>query len=274
MSKSAWSTSPETYITASDPIAITGGGGSDIYNNALPTPADLGGIPMGTTFTDQTMSDMWTALLYSYTDPTFDSFDISGQATPLEVGDSTYEDPVFEWSITTPENVNASCIYIDDLTGSANIISDGDITPPAYGTYSPITKTTATTNAFRITGTNTKSEPFTRDWTVTWQWRRYYGETATTPLNATAIKALRVSGLTSGFAGTYAFVAGANKYKYLSYPSALGTATTFKDASTNLDVPFQTVYTVSVTNAFGVTTNYNVHRSTNKIGGAINIVVS
>ena len=41
-----------------------------------------------------------------------------------------------------------------------------------------------------------------------------------------------------------------------------------------LPVPFEAPYTVSVTNSYGVATNYNVHRTTNILSGAITIIVS
>ena len=104
--------------------------------------------------------------------------------------------------------------------------------------------------------------------------RIYYGEDATTPLVASDILGLRANNLASGFAGNYSFVAAPSEYKYICYPSSFGTATTFKDQSTNLAVPFDTVYTVSVTNSFSVSTNYNVHKTTNMIGGALVVMVS
>jgi hypothetical protein len=107
---------------------------------------------------------------------------------------------------------------------------------------------------------------------VNWQWNLYYGTSASTgPLTQTDIKSLANSSLTSGFAGTYSFVAGG--YKYISYPSLLGTATSFKDSSNNLDISMESPYTVSVTNVNGITTNYNVHRTTNSLGSSINIIV-
>ena len=274
MSKSAWSTSPETEIIASYPLAIGGGETTWVYNNAVPTPVDVGGIPAGTTFIDQNNMEMWTALLYTYVDPTFTSFSITGQSTVLEVGDTTNADPSFTWTISHDENVNADCIAIDDLTASENLVTGGSITPPAAVTHAGVTQTTETTETYEITGTDTNMVNFTRDLNIYWRGREYYGETATTPLNETAIKALRASGLATGFAGTYAFVAGASKYKYLAYPADWGTASVFKDTSTNLDVPFEAPYVVSVTNAFTVTRDYNVHRSTNMLGGAISIAVS
>ena len=113
---------------------------------------------------------------------------------------------------------------------------------------------------------------FTSTFSVAWQWKRFYGESTLTGLVASDVQALRVNGLTSGFAGTYTFNAGG--YKYLAYPASFGTASSFKDQSTNLDVPFQTVQVISITNTNGIATNYNVHRTTNIIGSTMNIVVA
>jgi hypothetical protein len=88
----------------------------------------------------------------------------------------------------------------------------------------------------------------------------------------TDIESLRVGNLSSTFVGTYSFVAGG--YKYISYPSSFGTATSFKDVDTNFNVAMEAPYIISVTNTFGQTTNYNVHRTTNILGGAITIQVS
>lgn len=47
----------------------SGGGSGPTYTNATPTPLPLGGIPAGTTFTAQTMQQMWDRLLYPYLAP-------------------------------------------------------------------------------------------------------------------------------------------------------------------------------------------------------------
>lgn len=220
---------------------------------------------------------VWAEVPVAYVAPTFSAFAISGQTTPLEVGDAIATARTFTWTTTSPGNVEANSIDLDDVTLSANIASglaDDSSEATAYPA-APIQKTSAATNVFRITGETTRGASFTRDYTVTWRWRFYYGESASAgPLSEANIEALRANALLAGYAGTYAFSAASGQYKYLCYPAALGTATTFKDASTNLDVPFEAAYTVSVTNTFGITTNYNVHRTTNAIGGAINIIVS
>ena len=135
-----------------------------------------------------------------------------------------------------------------------------------------VTNIVAATHQWKIQAVSTIAATFSTTYSVTWQWKRFYGESINTSLSAADVQALRVGGLSSTFVGTYVFIAGG--YKWLAYPTSFGTATSFKDQSTNLDVPFQTVQTLSITNANGITTNYNVHRTLNVIGSAMTIVVA
>jgi hypothetical protein len=244
------------------------------YTNATPMPEDVGGWEAGSTFAGMALDDVLDGLLYPYQYPAFSAFAMAGQSSPVEVGASLLVDPTFSWTTTNPSNVAPNTVDILDVTGSgtlaSNIADDGS----QAVTLAAITKTTATSHVFRVRADDTRSNTFTRDATYVWQWRTYYGESASASLNEAGVEGLRANALAAGFAGTYAFVEDELKYKYLAYAAALGTATSFKDQSTNLDVPMEAVATVSVTNANGVTTNYNVHRTTNLIGGAINIVVS
>lgn len=249
------------------------GAGAGVYTNATVTPSTLGGIAAGTTFSNKTWQQMMDSLLYPYQVPSFSSFSITGQSTPVEVGSSITANPTFTWATTNASNVSANTIQIVDVTGGSAVLHSGGANDGTQATsLAVVTKTSATSHTFRITGTNSASANFTRDLVIAWQWKRFYGESASTSLTEAAIEALRVGGIASGFAGTYSFSAGG--YKYLSYPSALGTAISFKDSSTNLDVPFNAVTVVAVTNTYGVTTNYNVHRTVNVLGSAINIIVA
>ena len=251
-----------------------GGGGSSSYSNSNPTPNTIGGIVAGSTFSNQTMEDMWNALLYPYQAPGFTSFVISSQATTLEVGDSVAGGSrTFTWGASNPSNINTNSIEIEDITGSSilgsGLANDGTEDLNIGGA---ISKTTNTYHRWRITGVNSNSQNFSRNYDVNWMWMQYYGESATTPLAEADIEGLRVNMLSNTIARTYAFNAGG--YKYITYPSSLGTLTNFKDTSNNLPVPFESVYTVNVTNSFGQSTNYNVHRTTNVLGGSINIQAS
>jgi hypothetical protein len=257
--------------------AYGSGGGGGTYTNATPMPSTVGGLEAGTTFVSQTMSQMFDALLYPYQYPAFTAFAISGQSTPIEVGNTIPINRTFTWSTSNNSNIVASSIDLIDVTGGGVTIASGltnDGTEVTSYPASPIFKTSATTHSFRIDGENTHSQTFSGTFTVTWQWKRFYGElTNAGPLIEDDIEGL-VGGLASGFAGTYAF--GAGGYKYLCYPASFGTASTFKDESTNLDVPFEAHYTVNVTNSTAnpQMTSYRVHRSTNILGSSINIIVS
>jgi hypothetical protein len=278
------STDWESYVETFGAVGIINalvqaygsGGGGGTYTNLTQMPVTVGGYIAGTTFTAQTMSQMFDGLLYPYQAPAFTAFAISGQTTPLEVGASIATNRTFTWGTSNSANVAIASIDLIDVTGGNVTISSGLLNDGTEATSYPavaITKTTATTHSFRIDGENTQAGTFSGTFTVTWQWRKFFGESAGAgPLVESDIEGLRIKDLSDAFAGTYVFEA--TGYKYLCYPASLGTVTTFKDASTNLDVPFETSYTVNVTNSFSQTTSYRVHRSTNIIGSAINIVVS
>lgn len=256
---------------------IQGGGQPElpqVLNNATPTPTALGGIPAGTTFDSVPVEVVLRSLLYPYQAPTFSAFSISGQSTTLEVGATvTGANRTFAWTATNASNITANTVEIQNITGGTTSLAVGlanDGTEVL--SFADVTRTTSTTHVWRIRATNTQTTVFTRDFTVTWQWRRFFGESVNTTLTENQIEALRVNGLVFGFAGNYSFNAGG--YKWIAYPTVFGTATTFKDTSTNLDVPFEPPVIVSVTNAFGVVQDYHVHRTTNVLGGAITIAVS
>jgi hypothetical protein len=241
--------------------------------NTSPTPTTIGGIAAGTTFSAMPLETVLQNLLYPYQVPAFSAFSLSGQTTPLEVGAAvTGGARIFNWTTTNSTNISTNSITLSDITGVATLASTLANDSTETITLTPIIKTTALTHTWRVSAISTVATTFTRDYSVSWQWRRLYGESTNTSLIATEIQALRVSGLSTTFSGTYVFSAGG--YKYIAYPSLFGTATTFKDQSTNLDVPFQPIQIISITNSNGITTNYNVHRTTNVIGSAMNIVVA
>jgi hypothetical protein len=269
---SASTISASTYYVGSIPLSdITSG---LTYTNATATPTTIGGIAAGTTFSNKTMTEMWDSLLYPYQTPTFSAFAINGQSTSIEVGDSVPSGPtLFTWNTTNSSNVSPNTLTITDVTNFLTLGSTlADDSSESLVLPSNVTKTTATSNQWRITANNTEAGSFLINFNVNWRWRIHYGTDAATSLTAAGVTGLTSSSLSSSFAGTWSF--GVGDYKYFSYPSLMGTATTFKDSSTNLDVAMEALYTVSITNAYGVSTTYNVHRTTNVLGSTINIIIS
>lgn len=253
--------------------ALSGGiTGATAYTNATPVPVTIGGIEAGTTFLDDTMTEMFDMLLYPYQYPAFSAFSIPGQVSPLEVGDSIPANPTFSWATSNSANITANSVAIYDQTASTLIIDGLANDGTEAVTYGAVTRTSQGNNVFRVEATNTKGQTLSRTYSVTWNWSVYHGTDVNAgPLVEADVEAL-TSALQSGFAGTYAF--GAGGYKYVAYPAVYGTATQFKDQLTNFNVAMEAPYVVSVTNAHGQTTNYNVHRSTNVLGSTINIVVA
>lgn len=249
--------------------------GSTTYTTTTPTTATVGGIAAGTSYVAATMQTVLDDLLHPYQTPTFSAFAMSGIST-LEVGQETSGAQTFTWTTTNSSNITANSISITDVTGGSVVIESGvaNTGSKAHTFSSPFTKSSAGTYRFTISATDSQSNTLTRNLDINYYWKVYYGESASTSLDEAGIEGLRVGGLQAAFAGTYAFAAGASKYKYLCFPEALGSASSFKDESTGLDVPFQAPSTVSVTNAQGVATNYYVYRSTEMLGGAINIIVA
>jgi len=246
------------------------------FTNATATPTTIGGIAAGSTFSNKTMQEMWDALLYPYQYPAFASFSRTNLNSTYELGEVMVAgSQTFSWSTSNSSNVSANTITIVQniapvttlLSNSANDGSEVIVAPTTYsaGTSSSVT-------LYTITAYNSLGSPFSTTISRSWRPRIYYGTSLTTPLVEADIEGLANSPLASGFAGTYSFAAG--DYKYFCYPSSFGTATVFKDTATNLNVAMEAVYTVSVTNIYGITQNYNVHRTTNILGGSINILIS
>jgi hypothetical protein len=248
------------------------------YTNLVPMIEDVGGWEAGSTFAGVTMEAMLDGLLYPYQYPAFSAFAMAGQSSPIEVGASLLVNPTFTWSTTNSGNVEPNTVDILDVTGSATLVSNTANDGSQAVTLAAVTKLTATSHVFRVRAddTHVPLNTFTRDATYVWQWRSFYGESASAALNEAGVEGLRANALAAGFAGTYVFVEDELKYKYIAYAAALGLATTFKDQATNLDIPMEAAETVSIANAYGepTRTNYNVHRTTNLIGGAVNIVVT
>ena len=267
----------ENFIQLID-FGAGGSGGSITYTNLTPMPQAVGGYPAGTTFNNQTMQQMWDGLLYIYQNPSFSSFYINAVPSNREVGAYLIGDTAannsfdFRWSTTHNSNINANSINIELVspahTYGSSLANDGQETI----SDNDIQETSVTNLTFRITGTNSHGSNFHRDTTYHFLYRYWAGSDSNTHLDEAGIKALPLTGLKSGYAGTYSLTG--NGYKYIAFPQSWGTPNQFKDADTGFAVAMESPYTLSITNAYGITTNYNVYRTTNVIHATLNLEVS
>jgi hypothetical protein len=259
------------------------------YTNPIPVPTTIGGILAGMTFSGSSLQYMFDTLLYPYLNPSFSTFSIAGQAVTLEVGQTLTGGPrTFVWNTTYSGSIKPNTVKIKDQA-TALIIST-----PASGmtndgteviTISNVTKTAAGSQTWTAYATTSKNVTIARNFSVTWYNRRYYGTSALTALTASDITGLTNSNLVSTSLGTYAYAGGG--YKYLCIPTAVNNPSLYRDASTNLTVAMAGpsdgytilnngyyVQQVVVTNAYGVNITYDVYRTKNILGGAINIIAS
>lgn len=255
-------------------LAEFSGGSGGSYTNMTPVPTTVGGITAGSTFDNVAVTDVLTQLLYPYQVPAFTAFAMTGQATTLEVGQSiSADDKVFTWSTSNSANVNVNSVKIVDQTANVvlgeGIANVGTSTLPVSG----ITKTTVTSHVWKIEATASSGNVISRTFTVGWQWKVYYGESALGTLTEGDVEALRVGTLKTSVNGTYVMNEGG--YKWWAFPSSFTQPTQFKDINTQFLVAMDPVVSeVLVTNSFGISTMYKLYRSYNILGGGIDVQIS
>lgn len=246
------------------------------YTNATPMPEEVGGYPAGTTFNAQTIQQMFDGLLYPYQHPAFTAFARTNLAATYEVGASIpIGSQTFTWTTSNPTNIVADTVEITQNFAPETVVygPDENTGVEAITLIDTITSNSpASILLYTIEAENTQGNTISATISSSWRFRTFHGTSVSTSLNEAGIEGLLSNPLSANFTGTKSFAAGG--YKYICYPASFGTATTFTDAATNLTVPMEAPYLVSVTNPFGVTTDYRVHRSTNILGGSINIIVA
>jgi hypothetical protein len=263
----------------------SGGGSGDTYTNSNPTTATLGGIPFGSTFVSQTMTQMFDALLYPYQLPAFTSFTL-GITSPLEIGFDITTNQTFTWSTSNSTNVSPNTVTLAgyNLTTLNGLANDGTEAVVFTGAVTRGASDGAGTRTWTIQAMNTNSNALSSTLSIRWDWRLYVGTSTNTGLTENNIEALAdFNSVKNGFAGTYAMSAGG--YKYFCFATNYGTPTTFVDTLNCLNIAMFGGYSnidgqgnsydlVSVTNSNGETTNYNVYRTLNILSSAITIAVT
>jgi hypothetical protein len=267
------------FNTDSSVIQVDGFFTGITYTNTTPTTAALGGIAQGTTFTNQTVQQMFDALLYPYQIPTFTSFSRSDLKTNYDLGESiTTGLKVFSWGTTNPTNIQTNSINIFELFTntfvSTNLSNTGSLGITLTNTTGSTTSTTL--SLYRIFGTNTNSGQMT-PLTITANWRNrwYYGKSVNE-----SIVASDVTGLTSALATTVINTTvtvpatGNEQYLYIVLPTTFTQFSNLKESTAGCfgnDIPYSLQGTVSFNNVYGVSTTYNIYRTTNKFIGSQNV---
>lgn len=274
-------------------------GTAGTYTNLSPTTVTVGGVLAGTIFSGATWQSIFDTMFHPTLVPNFTAFSLrttalSGsaiQSQTLEVGNSVSGGTkAFTWTTSNSAFVQPNSIKI--YSGATNIsVPTSGMTNDSFEalTLTNTKRTAPTSFTWTIYGTRTTLSTFSLPFTVNWYWRRMFGvSSATTITTSAGVNVFSGSGvMTNTMLATYAFVGPG--YKYFFIPSVFANPTLFKDASTNLTVAMAdnsddsffsgvsgSYYygTTSVTNQFGIATNYRVYRTRNFLNGNITIVVT
>lgn len=249
-----------------------GGGGSELYTNPNPTPNDFGGIPAGTTFLKVPHNMMWSMSLYGTKLPVFNSFVITGLKSVYEVGEKIVAGNYNAiWTMSDPEMLQDKSIEIDYTNESLVLASGLDNAGSQVIALPEITFNYADSAIFKIKAISTSLQNVNKLLIINYMYKIYYGESPLDVLTTQALKGLRASKLDENVDGRYETEA--SNYKYICYPSILGTRDDFIDESTDLEIVMAEPQLLKIINDFGLEIDYYCYRTFNKLGGSLNIIV-
>jgi|DEB0MinimDraft_10_1074344.scaffolds.fasta_scaffold24553_2 hypothetical protein len=270
-----------------------------LYNNATAMPEEVGAFPVGTTFSDATLDQLFTGLLYPYQDPVLTV--TTNLSSTYEFGDDIASATIY-LSATNSSNVEGGSLSLYKATGGggqspAQTLIDSGLSLSDFSggyTYTPGTPiTSAVANgyvSFRVVGQDTNGSTIS-DYSPYsyWRYRVFWGNSSSSYLSV--VSNLSDSTLDADRKGTRAFDSGTSVYKFFAWPTGLGTppaapngfkfdngtnvpmATTSDDANfSNTDSSGYNYQSITET-VNGEIITYKVYRSKNQINGALNITV-
>lgn len=200
-----------TNIISSGTVSITGNpvllnGYQLEYTNSIPTIFSLGGITAGSTFSKEPLISIIDRLLYPYTAPAIEKFEIPGypNGTILEFGDypgvylgsfggTNSYGITFSIELRKKTNLITSLSFTNGITSSISLPINGFISGTGYGTYLA-GNSTKTWTAYASDGTDTTS----RQYTLTHVYPFYYGFTTSNTVGSIDLKNLLNTATYSG----------------------------------------------------------------------------
>lgn len=264
------------YLLPASVIYTGGGGGGEAsefkYTNNLPTPRRIGGVPKGSTFDNASLKSLFNLLFYGADEPYFSTFNINYKVV-YEVGELiTNESKQAFWGLNNTELLEVNSINIkyknENILVGENLQNSG-----SYTFISPeILFTTETKVEFTISGNTTTENEFEYLFSFYYKHRIYIGSNDLEVVTQEDIKLLQLTNLTDTIEGKYSI--DASGYKWVCYPKSFGLKLNFKDLETDIDIEMQDAVTVVLTNIYGVVIEYFCHRSFNKLGASIQVLIS
>lgn len=285
-----WNRVDDTQIIASQSLSASSG---TTYTNSNLTTKEVGGIPVGSSFSaTYSVQQMFDLLLYPYTAPTLA---MSANNTPRQFGSSTAV--TLTWSVVkTKEAITA--ITVD---GSSIVANGGNqnATKSTTATHSLVPTAVQEIQTYTMSVVDSALKTTTKTATVTWQNKIYWGNIdlsslsnpnlTTSPSSASSvgsyitplmIRSLTGAGVSPGsvlatsYSKTYTGINGASKYLIFAHPTIFGSAPTFV-VNGLANSAFTKVWSSNTfVNESGFSSNYDVWVSNTAYNGAANIIIS
>lgn len=287
-----------TGVFVPEPISATP---ETLWSRTDNTTATVGGIPSGTagsTLVGNSAIQVLEKIMYPYVAPAFSGFSVSGLSNPFEIGQSFPASATATWTAGNPTaNWINGTGYIDftntngttttqagpfNPTSNSQVVTFPAVTPPT----SPVSGNTIT---ITLKGSHNASNPTATQTSIsrTWRSRMFFGKSSNDNLTSTTFDIATGTGSgnfldtssSSGPSNYSANVGAGAGYFYLFIHDAytLSTAAPFfglKYGGNALAQDEDGIATVSITNAYGVTSTYKRYKSQNIINDAITIVVN
>jgi hypothetical protein len=256
------------------------------YNNDTEMPEEVGAFQAGTTFTDETLDNLFTGLLYPYQVPSFTASD-NLPKTYYEVGEEVSSVIITLGNVSNSQNIASEGISIKNgATTLVSGLSYGDF--PYTHTFSPALEYTSPQSVrFTVEATDTRGDTITAHTPYTyWRLKYFWGNIASSTISASDL---------SGFSSyindadpfrDYEFSAVSGGYQFFVWPTTFSLPGGFEEGPaqfpvvvtedaffTDTDTNGFSYGTITNTNSYGVSTTYRVYRSFNAQNGDVSVTV-
>tara|TARA_R100001443_G_scaffold85712_2_gene92410 strand:- start:7491 stop:8915 length:1425 start_codon:yes stop_codon:yes gene_type:complete len=280
-----------TALEYSNPLTVSitspvGGVGTSDNWAAFPDPVT--GVVRGFT-----LEEIMNRIFYPYQIPSFQTFNMAGQSTVLEVGDTlTGGNRSFNFSLSDFNNVEPDTFSVSDET--TNTVLDSNLpinSPQTVDIGSDIQYTIQNSHTWRPSVLTTATNPSgqtvvnNKTFTVYWYYRWYWGMSANATLTANEIVALNQEAPSAGtvnttrnFGTNYWYLCvpdswnGINNWATGTYPVDTANTGTYNQVDGNFN--YALVTGVPVNGTLGTAIDYRVYRSLNLQGTSPGVTIS
>jgi hypothetical protein len=186
--------------------------------------------------------------------PSFTSFNISGQPSPIESGTGISSgSKTFTWSNTNGNNISANTISIINVSAGNTILASGlpNIGSDVITLSSTIPLTGTTTQIFQISAYNTQGTLFTGNYNIQSLYKIFYGDSSTTPIDSPSVRSLTSNRFTNAGNTFSLFTGTVNKTFSVAIPSTNTLVSVFDVSASNADITSQYVLTTFTVNDIG-----------------------